>query len=341
MSVEISRGSTRFVEREPGRATWHSFSFGDQYDPQRLGFGPMVCLDDHLLGPGRGFDTHRHSGLEIVTYVVSGALRHTDSTGSENVVPAGSLAVLSTGAGVEHSEIATDDGPCRFVQVWLRSEGAGEPSYVVRELTAAVGTPVPVAQPRPDAVLWRVRLDDSAGSVELPHGDRVHAFVVTGALLRSSLAEPLAAGDAFEMIGEPAHAVAAGVPTDLLVWTFHETGPAPVLMGSEGSAWLAYRPVGAEDAEAPDEAPVGTIELSGDHGGAFLWDEGGCIGGGPNDFGYLQRHLGISRALYDELARWGEDWDGQSRTPEHDARGRELLERLRAESPSYRFELRL
>ena len=80
--VEIRRGSTRFVEREQGRLTRHSFSFGADYDPARLEFGPMVCHDDHLLGPGRGFDTHRHSGLEIVTYVVSGALRHTDSTGS-------------------------------------------------------------------------------------------------------------------------------------------------------------------------------------------------------------------------------------------------------------------
>ena len=125
MTVEIRRGSTRFVEREAGRVTRHSFSFGAHYDPARLGFGPMVCHDDHLLGPGRGFDTHRHSGLEIVTYVVSGSLRHTDSTGATSVVPAGSVAVLSAGAGVEHSEVATDEGPCRFVQVWLRTEFEG------------------------------------------------------------------------------------------------------------------------------------------------------------------------------------------------------------------------
>ena len=73
MRVEIRRGSTRFQEREPGRVTRHSFAFGSDYDPARLSFGPMVCHDDHLLGPGRGFETHRHSGLEIITYVVSGA----------------------------------------------------------------------------------------------------------------------------------------------------------------------------------------------------------------------------------------------------------------------------
>ena len=213
------------MEREPGRLTLHSFSFGAHYDPDRLELGPMVCHDDHLLGPGKGFDTHRHSGLEIVTYVVSGALRHTDSTGSESVVPAGSLAVLSTGAGVEHSEFATDDGPCRFVQVWLRSESAGEALYTVRPVGDRVNRTLPVAQPRPDAVLWSLHLDMTT-PVDLPQGDRVHAYVVTGALLRSSLAEPLSAGDAFEITGESPHAIAAGVPTHLLVWTFHD-GPAP------------------------------------------------------------------------------------------------------------------
>ena len=172
----------------------------------------MVCHDDHLLGPGRGFATHRHSGLEIVTYVVSGALRHTDSTGSESVVPAGSVAVLSTGAGVEHSEFATDDGPCRFVQVWLRAEAAGEPAYTIHEGATSVA-------PLPGAALEVARLDPRVPRT-LPAAPLLHAYVATGALLRSSLAEPLSAGDAFEMTDEGAHEVTAGVPTELLVWTF-------------------------------------------------------------------------------------------------------------------------
>lgn len=225
MTVEIRRGTHRFVERMPGRLTHHAFSFGQHYDPERLEFGPMVCHDDHLLGPGKGFDTHRHSGLEIVTWVVSGALRHTDSEGRSTVVEAGSVAVLSTGEGVEHAEHATDDGPCRFVQVWLRAmEGESEPGYTATPVTLAAHRPEPIAQPRPDSVLWAVRLDGTA-AVELPTAPRVHAYVASGALLRSSLAEPLATGDAFLMSGEPAHTVAAGVPTLLLVWTFHD-GPA-------------------------------------------------------------------------------------------------------------------
>jgi quercetin 2,3-dioxygenase len=220
VTVEIRRGSTRFVDREPGRVTRHAFSFGAHYDPARLEFGPMVCHDDHLLGPGRGFDTHRHSGVEIVTWVVTGALRHTDSTGSTTVVPAGSVAVLSAGGGVEHSEIASEQGPCRFVQVWLRAADAGAaPGYDANAPVIEPGRLTPVAEPLPGARLWVARLA-GGDTLALPAAPRLHAYVVTGALLRFSLAEPLSEGDAFEMVDEPEHVVTAGVPTELLVWEF-------------------------------------------------------------------------------------------------------------------------
>ena len=274
----------------------------------------------------------------------------------ETVVQPGAVAVLSTGpadaGGVEHSEHATDDGPCRFVQMWLRAAegeaGSGSSSYVVAPVDLPVNRSVPIAQPRPDAVLWAVHLDGSPGvPVELPTAPRVYAFVVTGALLRSSLAQPLAAGDAFAMTDEPAHTVAAGVPTDLLVWTFHD-GAAPIFVRTGGGAHWSAEPDDRtpEQQRASAEAafetpPVGPLRLMGDYGGAFLWELGGNIGAGPDDFPYLHRHLGLSRALFDDLLQWGEDWDGQSHTPDHAARGRALLARLQAECPSYEIELRL
>ena len=136
VSADIRRSSSRFVEREIGRRTQHGFSFGAHYDPDWLSFGPMVCHDDHLLGTGNGFDEHPHSDLEIVTFVVSGALRHTDSLGTEETLAAGDLAVLSAGEGVRHSEMPAD-GAARFVQVWLRPDQAGSPPTYARTSAAA------------------------------------------------------------------------------------------------------------------------------------------------------------------------------------------------------------
>jgi hypothetical protein len=237
---------------------------------------------------------------------------------------------------VEHSEFATDDGPCRFVQVWLRAgDGDSAPGSRVSRASASPGHLVPIAQPRPDSVLYLAHLDAGV-AIELPAAPRLHAYVVTGALLRSSLAEPLSAGDAFEMTDEVGHQVNAGVPTELLVWTFHD-GPAPVLIGPTG-AWMSYAPLQESDREDVEEPPVGRLRLMGEYGGDFLWDEEGGI---DQSFEYLHRHLGLSRELHADLVRWGTDWDGHANTPEHDARGRALLERLRMESPGYEFELQL
>ncbi|WP_167736763.1 pirin family protein [Nocardioides sp. 1609] len=217
MSVEIRRGTGRSVERETGRLSRHSFSFGSTYDPDNLRFGPMVCHDDHLLGPGRGFDTHRHSNLVIVSYVVSGALRHTGPTGSA-VVGAGRFAVLHTGDGTDHSEVA-DEGPTRFVQTWLTDDdgrAADAASYDVLDgVDRADGGGVDL----PGARLTVVRLSDGETGT-LPAAPLLHVYVVRGALLRSSLAEPLQEGDAFRFTDEPAHEVTAGVDTELLVWAF-------------------------------------------------------------------------------------------------------------------------
>ena len=94
------------MTRGEGRTTRHSFSFGDHYDPENVGFGPMVCHDDHLLRGGAGFPEHPHRDVEIVTWVLSGAVVHTASVGPPTTVAAGQVQVLSAGSGVLHSEIA-------------------------------------------------------------------------------------------------------------------------------------------------------------------------------------------------------------------------------------------
>jgi len=231
VTVIVRRALDRFSTRESGSQVRHSFSFGSSYDPERVSFGPLIALNDHLLGRGHGYDAHEHSDVVLVTWVVFGELVHADETGT-STLGAGGLAVTRSGSGTTHSE-AAGDVATRFVQAWLRpATTGGDP---VRETaTPDLSGPglVPVAGPSglildvPGATL--AIADLGAGeTLRLPGDPLVHVFVVTGALLRSSLAEPLAVGDAFEITHEsPADrdggdlSVTAAVPTQLLVWTF-------------------------------------------------------------------------------------------------------------------------
>jgi redox-sensitive bicupin YhaK (pirin superfamily) len=214
----------RFSTRESGRQTRHSFSFGASYDPERVSFGPLFALNDDLLGSGQGYAAHAHADVVLVTWVVFGDLRHTDETGSSSL-PAGSLAVTRAGSGTTHSEDA-GDAATRFVQMWLRpTRTGGDP---VREVATPDLDPVglvPVAGPTGlalgvDGATLAIGDLVAGETLALPEEPRVYVFVVTGALTRSSLAEPLAAGDAFEISDETGLRVTAAVPTRLLVWTF-------------------------------------------------------------------------------------------------------------------------
>lgn len=219
VSVEIRRGTDRYITREGGHHTRHSFSFGGHYDPANVRFGRLVCHDDHLLAGGEGFEEHPHQDVEIVSWVLTGALRHRDSSGNERVVRPGEVQVLSAGSGVTHAEVAEPGGATRFVQAWLTPEETGTPpAYSV--------TP---ASPTPGALTEVLRLGDArfvvarlstGDAVTLPDEPLQHVFVASGALLRSSLAEPLSAGDAFRITEQPGLTVTAAVPTELLVWTF-------------------------------------------------------------------------------------------------------------------------
>jgi hypothetical protein len=206
------------VERIPGRLTLHGFSFGSSYDAEHLRFGPMVCHDDHLLKVGTGFPPHDHADLVIVTWVVSGAVAHSGPDGDARLEP-GQLGVLRTGPGVTHSEVAAAP-QTRFVQVWLATDVVGGgPSYAVVTPDLVPGRLVEVGEPEPGAVLSVVRLDDHQ-TVTIPAAPKVHVYVSRGALLRSSLAEPLHEGDAFLFTDEPDTELTAGVPSELLVWSF-------------------------------------------------------------------------------------------------------------------------
>lgn len=219
VSVEIRRGTDRYLVRGDGFVTRHSFSFGEHYDPANVALGPLVCHDDHRLAAGAGFASHPHRDVDIVTWVLSGSLLHEDSEGHSSVVTPGLVQVLSAGSGVTHSEVAGPDGPARFVQAWLRPQEAGTPpAYSVRAVELEPGRLVEVAVV--GGATLRVARLGAGDTVTLPDEPRQHVFVAGGALVRSSLAEPLADGDAFRITDRPGLSVTAAVPTELMVWAF-------------------------------------------------------------------------------------------------------------------------
>jgi quercetin 2,3-dioxygenase len=228
--IEVRRAAERFRTTEPGVDMWHCLSYGRHYDPGNIRFGALLACNDIRLDPGHGFPEHPHAGVDIVSWVVEGRLRHEHAPGGQTVLEPGMAQLLSTGRGARHAEANSGDQPLRFLQMWVLPADPDRPvSYDLADLAPALGSGrlarvaggdgAALRLGRQTATLHTGRL---TGPAELPLAPYVQVYVARGSVHLIGT-DRLGEGDEARLTGVAgARIEPLSLPAEVLVWEMHE-----------------------------------------------------------------------------------------------------------------------
>ncbi len=226
----IRRSADRGFADHGWLKSFHTFSFADYQDPAQMGFGNLRVINEDRIAPGTGFGTHGHRDMEIVSYVLSGALAHKDSIGNVQAIVPGEVQRMTAGTGVRHSEFNhAADATTHFLQIWLLPSAANlAPGYEQKAYSdadkrgrlALVGAPDGAdgaVTLHADARIHAGLFDgDESATLALPAGRRTWVHVARGAV--SVNGQALQAGDAMGLVDEPQLVLDNGRAAEVLVF---------------------------------------------------------------------------------------------------------------------------
>jgi redox-sensitive bicupin YhaK (pirin superfamily) len=228
--LETRRAGERGYADHGWLRSFHSFSFADYHDPRHMGFGALRVINEDRIQPGTGFGTHGHRDMEIISYVLEGALAHQDSMGNGSSIVPGDVQRMSAGRGVMHSEFNhVKDGVTHFLQIWIEPNVRGiDASYEQKHFAPAEmrGRLRLVASPdgrdgsvtiHQDAALYAALLDgEERVAHALAPGRRAYVHVARGRV--SANGQALEAGDALKLTAEPQVVLERGANAEVLVF---------------------------------------------------------------------------------------------------------------------------
>jgi redox-sensitive bicupin YhaK (pirin superfamily) len=209
--LEIRRSNERGYADHGWLKSFHTFSFAEYYDPKHVEFGPLRVINEDRVAPGAGFGTHGHRDMEIISYVLDGALAHKDSLGTGSTIKPGDVQRMSAGSGVMHSEFnASREQVVHFLQIWIQPNVRGiTPSYEEKHFSVAEKRGKLRLIASPDAAEGSVRIHqdarvyaglfdgDEAAHLTLATGRQAYVHVARGELVVNG--EQLNAGDALKL----------------------------------------------------------------------------------------------------------------------------------------------